>query len=190
MIRPTIRRSPLPVVALLALSACTGAPGQAVPESEGPGAAGGASVQAGDFVTVRGRGSDPLILGLEELRALPRDTARLSGSGEVSVLYEGTLLRHVLERAGVEFGPALRGPAMASYVVVDAADGYRVVFSLAELDAAFGVRPVLLVDRRDGGALEEGEGPLRIVVPGDLRGARGVRQVTGIRLEEAPAPPG
>jgi hypothetical protein len=32
-------------------------------------------------------------------------------------------------------GEALRGPAMTTYVLAEAADGYRVVFSLAELDS-------------------------------------------------------
>ena len=77
---------------------------------------------------------------------------------------------------------------MTRYVVVDAADGYRVVFSLSELDTAYTDRVVLIADTRDGVALPAREGPFRLVVPGEKRAARWVRQVTAIDVEDAPTP--
>ena len=56
---------------------------------------------------------------------------------------------------------------MALGVVARAPDGYRVLFSLTEFDAAFSNRVILLVDRRDGKSLDNREGPLRLVVPDD-----------------------
>ena len=51
------------------------------------------------------------------------------------------------------------------YLLVEAADDYRVVFALPELDPAFTERVILLADRRDGQPLAAAEGPLRLVVP-------------------------
>jgi len=75
---------------------------------------------------------------------------------------------------------------MTRYVVVDADDGYRVVFSLSELDASFTDRVVLIANTRDGVSFGAGEGPYRLIVPGGKREARWVRQVTAIDIEDAP----
>ena len=67
--------------------------------------------------------------------------------------------------------------AVAGYVVVDAADGYQAVFAMAELDPALTDRVILLADRKGGQPLGAFEGPLRVIVPGEKRPARWVRQV-------------
>ena len=71
---------------------------------------------------------------------------------------------------------------MTEVLTVEAADGYKVVFALAEIDPAFAVRDIILADKRDGKPLDAKRGPFRIVAPGDKRGARWVRQVTALRL--------
>jgi hypothetical protein len=43
----------------------------------------------------------------------------------------------------------------------------------------------MLVDKRDGKALDAKEGPLRIVVPDEKMHARWVRQVTGLVIRRA-----
>lgn len=70
-------------------------------------------------------------------------------------------------------------------MVVEAADGYAVVFSLPEFDPAFGNRIVLLADRRNGQALAVDELPLRLVIPDDQRRARWVRKITRVRVMQA-----
>jgi hypothetical protein len=86
---------------------------------------------------------------------------------------------------GAPSGDALRGKELADYVVVDARDGYRVVFALAEFDAGYSDRIALLADRVDGKAIDSTTGPLRLVVPDEKRPARWVRQVTRITLMRA-----
>jgi hypothetical protein len=71
---------------------------------------------------------------------------------------------------------------MAEALLVEAADGYKVVFALAEVDPAFATREIILADKRDGRGMDAKEGPLRIVAPGDKRAARWVRQVTALRV--------
>lgn len=101
------------------------------------------------------------------------------------VSFEGVLLRDVLAKAGVAFGEALRGPALAQFAVVTARDGYRVVFALPELDPAFTDGLVLLADRRDGKRLTAEDGPLRIVAPYEKHASRWVRQVARIEIRDA-----
>ena len=83
-------------------------------------------------------------------------------------------------------GKDLRGERMLTYLVVEAVDGYRVVFALPEIDPAFPDRTILLVDRRDQQPLSSHEGPLRIIVPSEKRQARWVRQVTAFTIRRAP----
>ena len=78
-------------------------------------------------------------------------------------IYEGVLVGELLKRAGVPLGAELRGNAVASYVVASAADGYQVVFSLAELDPAFTSNQIMVADTIDGKPLFGYQGPLRIV---------------------------
>ena len=70
--------------------------------------------------------------------------------------------------------------ALATYVVVGAADHYRALFALAELDPGFTDRVVLIADSRDGQALGANAGPYQLIVPGDKREARWVRHVTDV----------
>jgi hypothetical protein len=96
--------------------------------------------------------------------------------------FEGVPLTTLLSTAGIQLGDKLRGPRMTEVLLVEAADGYKVVFALAEVDPAFATREIVLADKRDGKPLDAKEGPLRIVAPGDKRPARWVRQVTTLRI--------
>jgi hypothetical protein len=87
-----------------------------------------------------------------------------------------------VEKAGVTFGDSLRGKRLASCLLVEAADGYRVAFALPELDPAFTDRVILLADRADGHPLDDKEGPFRIVIPSEKRMARWVRQVIALKV--------
>jgi hypothetical protein len=118
-----------------------------------------------------------------DLAKLPRRTVT-----EGKTKYEGVPLAEVLRLAGAPLGDALRHHEPPTwYVVVEAQDGYRVLFSLAELDPAFVEREVLLVDRQDDQPIAADQGPLRLIAPGDKRHARWAHQVTGVRLERLTA---
>ena len=99
--------------------------------------------------------------------------------------FEGVPLSEILHLAGAKLKEKLRGDVLADYLLVGAADGYRVVFALPELDAAFTDRLVLLADRRDQKPLSESEGPLRLVIPEEKKRARWVRQVNALTIRHA-----
>jgi DMSO/TMAO reductase YedYZ molybdopterin-dependent catalytic subunit len=140
-------------------------------------------------IQISGDVPHPITLSAADIQAMPRHTVRAVEHGQPESSYDGVALSDVLARAGVTFGASLRGPALATYVMCSAADGYRVVFTLAELDSAFSDRPAFLVDRKDGQALDTHSGPFRIVIPGDARPARWIRQVTAIAVVRPPDRP-
>ena len=94
----------------------------------------------------------------------------------------------LLQRAGAPLGKALRGDAMATYVVASATDGYRVIFSLAELDPEFTGSEIIVADRTNGQPLLADQGPIRIIAPKDLAGARSIRMLERIEVVRLPKP--
>ena len=120
-----------------------------------------------------------------DLAGLPRQPALLVAHGK-TIACEGVALTALLARAGVPAGEALRGPALASVVIATGKDGYRVAFSLAEIDAKLGNKPVFVVNRCAGAPLAAEDGPLRLVVPGEARAARSVRQLVALRVAVVP----
>ncbi len=141
------------------------------------------------LLTVAGEVEHPLRLTASDLSHLSRRSVRAAEHGKEAA-FEGVALSDVLKMAGIPTGESLRGKQLVKYLLVDARDGYQVVFALAELDSAFTDREVLLADRRDGKPLSAEEGPLRIVVPGEKRPARWARQVRELRIGsiKSPAP--
>ena len=116
-----------------------------------------------------------------EIAAMPHQKVSVDDHGK-TVTFEGVPLRLVLEKGGVAFGNSLRGKRLSSCLLVEAADGYRVVIALPELDSGFSDRVILLADQADGHPLESKEGPFRIVIPGEKRIARWVRQVVALKV--------
>jgi DMSO/TMAO reductase YedYZ molybdopterin-dependent catalytic subunit len=141
-----------------------------------------ANPEARILLQVVGHVAQPLSLSQDQLAKLPRQTVRAKGHDGVEAQFEGVPLIEILAKAGVATGQALRGPAMAQYVIVEAADGYRAAFAVAELDPAFTDRVTLLADHRDGKPLSAQSGPLQIIVPGEKKHARWVRQVITLKV--------
>jgi hypothetical protein len=121
------------------------------------------------------------ILSRADLEALPHVKLQASAH-DVSATFEGVTLRAVLEKANVEFGEALKGKRLASCLVAVAADGYRIVIALPEMDPAFTDKRILLAFLKDGKPLDEKEGPYRIVIPDEKRPARWIRQLTVLKI--------
>ncbi|MGB8591189.1 MAG: hypothetical protein WCD40_07395, partial [Candidatus Acidiferrales bacterium] len=66
-------------------------------------------------------------------------------------------------------------------------DGYRVIFSLPELDPDFEDSDVLVADTLNGAPMGDELGPLRLVAPHEKRPARWIRQLTTLRVVRIPA---
>ncbi len=122
----------------------------------------------------------PIDLGsIEKLPATELMVSFLTGHGQEQGHYSGALLWAVLEQTGVLGGAEPRA-RLHHTILVTGRDGYTAALALAEIDPEFEGKPVLLAYRRDGEALPGGE--LRLVVPGDKRGGRSVRDVVRIEV--------
>jgi len=76
----------------------------------------------------------------------------------------------------------MRGKRLASCLLVEAADGYRAIIALPEIDPDFTDKQIVLAYLQDGKPLDAKAGPYRIVIPDERRMARWVRQVTTLKI--------
>jgi DMSO/TMAO reductase YedYZ molybdopterin-dependent catalytic subunit len=132
-------------------------------------------------LSIGGDVAHPLTLSAADLQSLPRTTVTFTDHGTTTT-YDGVLVSELLKRAGVPLGAELRGPALATYVLASAKDGYQVVFSVGELDPDLSGDRVIVADRADGKPIEGDRGPFRIVVPQDTRGARSIRMLERLEI--------
>ena len=163
----------VPLTAVLCYAIICGTPRFSLPQGEEA------------LLRIDGESARPLTVSRAAFAQLPRTVVQVRDRDGTVSAYAGVLLRDILALAGVPLGELLRGERLALYAVVEAADKYRVVFALPELDAAFTERIVLLADRRDEQPLSAAEGPLRLVMPDEQRRARWVRQVVSIHIRQA-----
>jgi hypothetical protein len=135
----------------------------------------------GQELTIQAGAAKPVVLTRADLESLPHSKVSVDNSGQTAI-FEGVGLRIVLEKAGVTFGDSLRGKRLASYLLTQAADDYKVVFALPELDPAFNDKQIVLAFLKDGKPLDAKEGPYRIVIPDEKRMSRWIRQVTMLKI--------
>lgn len=148
----------------------------------------GASAQPENLLDLRGDLPSPRRIDASELHKLPRVEVRTADphAPGKEIIYSGTPLVEVLEAGGLLLDSGMAGirKTVTMTVLVEATDGYRAAFSLAEIDPEFTDRVILLADTKDSQPLTPREGPFRIVVPGEKRAARWVRQVRAITVRK------
>jgi hypothetical protein len=126
---------------------------------------------------------------IADLKNMPRTVLRVTNPHENKTeTYEGVLLEELLRRAGVPQGDQLRGKLLATCVIAEAEDGYKVAFSIAELDSGIANSEILVADTVDGAPIDAKRGPFRLVAPHDTRPARWVRMLKSITVS-APKEP-
>lgn len=96
--------------------------------------------------------------------------------------YTGVALADVLAKAGIGLGDSVKKKIITSYIIVTAADNYKAIYTLPEIDPIFANRTIILANRVDKQPLPEGYAPYQIIVPGEKKHARWMRQVKSIQL--------
>jgi len=146
-------------------------------------------------LTVKGSVEREITLSVEDLKGLPvrrlddvRTVGEASGASPATQSarhYVGCLLRDVLDRAKpVEKN---RMDLRRSAVIATASDGYRVVFSWAELYLSPIGDGALVVYERDGAPLDDSEGRIALVSLKDTRpGPRHVKWLQSLELRVLP----
>lgn len=142
----------------------------------------------GPSLRIERAGRDASVFTVDALRRLSADTISLSAHDAPAVRYRAVRVSALLAAAGQPLD-SLRIGHGGWVVAAIARDGYRVVFSAAELDPTIGPTRAWLAFERDTGPLGADEGPFRLIVPTDIKASRSARQVTTIRVLDA-LPPG
>jgi hypothetical protein len=142
----------------------------------------GSRAQQPAAVKVTGEVTTPLTLTAADLAAMPQTEDSARDKQGMMHHYSGVAIADILSKAGVTTGNQLRGKNMAKYLLVSCADGYQVVFSLAELDQSITDRVVILADKEEGKPLAAGVGPFKLIVPGEKKPARNCFQVTTLTV--------
>lgn len=134
------------------------------------------------FFTVEGEVLKPLKLTWKDLAGMKQTEVKTIDRNDQEHTFQGVRLVDILDSAGVTLGKELRGENLVKYLLIQAADGYEVIFSLPEVDPEFTDQTILLAYLVDGNPLPKGEGPFRIVAPNDKRPARWIRELSTIKV--------
>ena len=140
------------------------------------------------LLRVTGEVDRPLELTRADLQAMPRVRVEVPTREDRNVMevWEGVPMIEILRKAGAPVDERMGGRNTAAYVLVKAADGYRAVYALAEIDPAYALeRQVVVADTLDGKPLSGKFGNLRIANKGEGRFSRWVRQVVELELRIA-----
>jgi DMSO/TMAO reductase YedYZ molybdopterin-dependent catalytic subunit len=141
-----------------------------------------AAAQAPASLQLVGETGTTSAITLDSLRRMPQVELRGQIHDGPELVFRGPALDAVLGLAGAPQGRDLRGPALRLVVLAEATDGYAVVYSLAELSPDLGARRAIVAIEQDGKPLSEKDGPMRIVLEGEKRPARWIRQLERLRI--------
>lgn len=136
-------------------------------------------------VKISGEVTTPLTINNADLRKFNQATVVRKDRDGKDHTYSGVLLSDLLQKAGVTMGPELKGENLTKYLLIEASDGYQVTFALAELDKSYTDRMIILADQVDGKPLAPADGPFRIIVQGEKKPARCIKQVISFKISFA-----
>ena len=119
----------------------------------------------------------------EKLATQPHTTITLlNGHSGATETYAGVQLLTLLEPLGFPAKP--HGKDFRLYLVAQGADGYAVVYAMAEIIPEVHDATVLVADAMNGKPIESA-GPFELVATGEKHPARWVRNLVSVRVETA-----
>jgi hypothetical protein len=133
-------------------------------------------------VTISGEGITPLTITKGMFADMKQVVVMAKAHDEKVHRYSGVPIADLLTKAGVMLGDSAKKHTVTSYIIVTAADNYKAIYTLAEIDPLFAGRSIILADREDKRALPAENGPFQIIVPGEKKHGRWIRQVAGIEV--------
>ena len=139
-------------------------------------------------VVVSGAVDHPTTYTAATLNALPQITqtdAFSSGTTPQTHTYTGPTIWNAISATGVQTAPGVKNDILDRYVLATGTDGYRVVYSMGELDPAFGNRADLVATQETIGGRTvplTGDGFARSTAPGDVKGGRYVSNLASLTV--------
>jgi hypothetical protein len=114
------------------------------------------------------------------LATLPHKTITLFNEhAKANQTYSGVPLIDLLTRLGVP--DKLHGKDLRLYLVAEGSDGYKAVYSVAEVNPDVHDATVIVADTLEGKTLAD-DGPLKLVATGEKHPARWVRNLVAIQV--------
>jgi len=133
-------------------------------------------------IKVTGEVSKPSDFNEEALKSFKKTEVVRKDKDGKDHAYAGVMLSELLGKTGATLGSELRGENLTKYILAEAIDGYQVIFALAEVDPEFAERKIILAYEMDGKPLPPADGPFRIIVQGEKKPARCIKQLTSIKV--------
>lgn len=123
-----------------------------------------------------------LTLSPSELAALPHTTVTVfNGHSKGNETYSGVPLITLLGKLGVPQGEAVRKELFMTGVVAQGTDGYKVLYSIAEVDPTVHTGQILIADSLDGKPIGA-DGAFKMISTEEKRPARWVRNLDKISV--------
>jgi len=94
------------------------------------------------------------------------------------------LLTDVLAKVTTPTGEAFTKTVASYCLIVEARDGSKALFSWQEIDPPFTDRKFYVVLKRDRMPLSSQDGPFEVIVPGEKRNSRWVRQLVAVKIRQ------
>ncbi|HXC57574.1 MAG TPA: molybdopterin-dependent oxidoreductase [Rhizomicrobium sp.] len=132
-----------------------------------------------DGITLLGAVQHPGTFTMAQLRAMPQIDVKVdqkTEKGSFTGTFHGVLLWTLINDAGLVNGPQRHAILLHGIIVTAAADHYATLVSLGEIHPELGNGQVILATEENGQPLAQ---PV-LIVPGDIKAARDVRNVTTV----------
>ncbi len=133
-------------------------------------------------ITISGEGIETQTITMSVFQDMRQSVVMAKAHDEKVHRYTGVSLADLLTKTGVILGDSAKRQTVNSYIIVTAADNYKAIYTVAELDPLFANRLIILANRQDKKPLPQQDGPFQMIVPGEKKHARWVRQVNSIQL--------
>lgn len=139
-------------------------------------------------LSVTGEVSTPIVYDYNSLSVLSSTTQVdqfSSGSGAQTHDYQGTSVWGLVNTSGVIVNPAVKNDILNKYVLATGTDGYKVVYSMGELNPNFGNTPALVAYAENKGSGYQPlttDGFARTTAPLDTKGGRYVSNLDRLNV--------
>jgi hypothetical protein len=141
-----------------------------------------ASAKLSDHLEITGIDGTKIEVTPAELKTLPHKTVTVFNAHiKKEETYSGIVLAELLARVHAPVGEALKGKLFMTGVVAEGTDGYRVLYSIAEVDPAMHTGDVIVADTVNGEPIAK-NGAFQLINTEDKRPARWVRNLEAIEV--------
>ena len=133
-------------------------------------------------LTIRTYDGKTLTWNSDDLANLPHQSIVVFNThSKANETYSGVPLSSLLGKVGVPLGEQVRGGLFMTGVVAEGTDGYKVLYSLVEVDPALHTGDVIVADTLNGQRLGS-DGAFKLVSTEEKRPVRWVRNLTAISV--------